>query len=619
MRHPLPKALFLILWMIPFATGCSTLFQRTAEISPKPFAKAPLRQPFDAVVVVSDADALKEAQKNAEKARINGEATAEYHFSMAQAYVAEGNSDRAIEEYKLTLMFDPKSALVNTRLATEYVKKGMLAEAMESCKAALVQDPKFVEARLMLAGLHSASHEDDQALREYDTVLKQDPTHEEAVVYKSQILTEKGDATAAIKTLRHFLVKTPDSALVWYYLGRAEQRDERFKDAVAAYLHALKTRPGFSQASLALASLYEARQNNGKAIQIYKDVYDQSQDLTAANRLATIYLKQEKYQEAVPYLEAIEANDSEDMNARVKLGLIYMELKNFDKAIALFKQILEKNPEADRVHYYLGSLYEETKQPDLAIAELKKVSVDSKLYSETSLHVAYMMKQSGNSAGAKAFVTEAMTKSPRVVNFYIFLASLEEEGKALSSATQILENATQLFPDDEKVRYYLGSLYDRIGDTQKSLKQMEAILRTNPDNVDALNYIGYTWTQQGVRLNDAEKLIRHALVLKPDNGYVQDSWGWYLLTRGRLAEAVVELEKAAMLKPNEATILEHLGDAYLRSNLREKAASKYGEAIRFADDATIKQKISGKLENLKEEIAKRGASSTDTARSPASR
>jgi Tfp pilus assembly protein PilF len=135
---------------------------------------------------------------------------------------------------------------------------------------------------------------------------------------------------------------------------------------------------------------------------------------------------------------------------------------------------------------------------------------------------------------------------------------------------------------------------------------MEAILKLNPENVDAMNYIGYTWTQKGIRLNDAEKLLRRALGLRPDSGYIQDSWGWYLLTRGRVKEAVVELEKAVRLKPNESTILEHLGDAYLRSNLREKALNQYSDAAKYSDDEESKRKLQTKAENLRREIVHGG-------------
>ncbi|MGZ3689247.1 MAG: tetratricopeptide repeat protein, partial [Bdellovibrionota bacterium] len=442
-------------------------------------------------------------------------------------------------------------------------------------------------------------------------ILKIDPRHEEAVVYKSQVLIESGKGNEGVAVLRNFVKANGESALAYYYLGRAEQHQDHFKEAVLAFHKAMEVRPGFAQAALALGYLYEEKQMNAQAVATYKSLYEESQDLTAASRLATIYLKEEKYQQAIPFLEAIQASDPEDLNVRVKLGLVQMELKNYEKAIALFKSILEKNPDSDRIHYYLGSVYEEMKQPEQAIAELKLIKAESKLFSDSALHVAYLMKQSNHVDEARSFIREAIAKSPKTSSFYIFQASMEEEGKNYGEATKILEGAVKEFPEDEKIRYYLGSIYDRQGSVDQGLGQMEAILKLNPENVDALNYIGYTWTQKGIRLNDAEKLLKRALGLRPDNGYIQDSWGWYLFVRGRTREAIVELEKAARMKPNEAIILEHLGDAYVRYNLREKAAVQYRDAAKFADDDT-KRKIESKIENLRREYVKTGAKPAPT-------
>lgn len=534
------------------------------------------------------------------------EAQAEYHFSLAQSYVAEGNPDRAIEEYKLVLVYDPGSSLVYARLATEYIKKGMLSAAMETCKEALQRDPKFTDARLILAGLYSTSRETDSALREYDTVLKFFPGHEEAAIYRAQVLLEDEQPEVAAQGLLKFLKQSPDSPLGYYYLGRAYQRGNKFKESSAAFQKAMELRSGFTQAALALGFLYEEKGMNAQAITVYKRMFEETQDASAANRIATILLKQEKYSEAIPYLEMVESVDPDDLNVRVKLGLIYMELKQHAKAIATFKSILLQNPESDRIHYYLGSLYEDMKDTESAIQHLKQIKADSKLFADGALHVAYLLKQAGQVDGAKAYIQSAIDQSPRVPGFYLFQANLEEESKELAKAVGILEKAHKIFPEDEKVKYYLGSLYDRQGNTDKSLEIMESILVTNPHNVDALNYIGYTWTVRGMRLHEAEKMIRRALALKPDNGYVQDSWGWYLYVRGRVPEAVIELEKAARLKPNEPTILDHLADAYLKMNLREKALQKYTDAIKHAEDDDSREKIAKKLETLRTELVREG-------------
>ena len=205
-------------------------------------------------------------------------------------------------------------------------------------------------------------------------------------------------------------------------------------------------------------------------------------------------------------------------------------------------------------------------------------------------------------------IDEAIELAPKNPNFYIFQASLKEEDKKIEEATQILEKATKEFSEDEKIRYYLGSLYDRQGHFDKSLEQMEFILKQNPEHVDALNYMAYTWTLKGIRLNDAEKFLQKAMGLRPNNGYIQDSWGLYLLTRGRVVEAIRELEKAARLKPSEPTILEHLGDAYLKHNRTEKALKQYQEAIQFVDGETEKNKIQLKADQIKNEASRFPAS-----------
>ncbi len=151
----------------------------------------------------------------------------------------------------------------------------------------------------------------------------------------------------------------------------------------------------------------------------------------------------------------------------------------------------------------------------------------------------------------------------------------------------------------------------------QGVEQMQSILKINPENVDALNYIGYTWTQKGEHLDEAGKMLKRALVLRPNNGYIQDSWGWYLFVRGRVNEAVVELEKAASLKPNESTILEHLGDAYLRNNLEEKALARYMDAVKFAEDEEGRKKIADKVGSLRQELIAKGKIVPATDRMPA--
>ncbi|MGE0616989.1 MAG: tetratricopeptide repeat protein, partial [Bacteriovoracia bacterium] len=120
------------------------------------------------------------------------------------------------------------------------------------------------------------------------------------------------------------------------------------------------------------------------------------------------------------------------------------------------------------------------------------------------------------------------------------------------------------------------------------------------------------------RMNDAEKLLKKALALKPDNGYIVDSWGWHLFVQGRVTESIVELERAVKLKPEEPTIMDHLGDAYVKANLREKGLEQYRTAASMTTDQELKAKLEGKIDTVKMEIARaNGFDPRGTGRAPA--
>jgi tetratricopeptide (TPR) repeat protein len=132
---------------------------------------------------------------------------------------------------------------------------------------------------------------------------------------------------------------------------------------------------------------------------------------------------------------------------------------------------------------------------------------------------------------------------------------------------------------------------------------MRQVLKIDPDNVDALNYIGYTYAEQGVRLDEALFLIQKALKLKPNSGYIIDSLGWVYFQKGQYEKAVATLLKAATLTGKDPTIQEHLGDAYHKLKEYKKALQYYKKALSLEhpEEKRIKEKIAEVRERLKTE------------------
>ena len=594
MRHYL---IFTVLFL-NFAMGCAHRRIDPAEAArmeknEKPTEKAASAAQSGDVKF----ETLNAAQIDAQDWRERA-SNAEYHFSMGQAYSMSGETDRAIEEYKIALMYDPDSSVVLTKLAAEWVRKGELNRALEFAKRAVTSDAKNQDARLILAGLLSTTYDNEGAIREYRTILKQDPGHEEAAVYLAQVYAEDHKEAQARTFLEGFVKQNPEAAVAWYYLGRGYQRAGSNQKAAEAYGKALMVRKDFNQAGLALGVLLESTGQVEDAKKVYQKLYEELSDLSAASRLAALYIQEENYKAAIPYLELAVKEEPNDLNSKVKLGLVYMELDQLDQSEKVFKELKDAFPSSDRVNYYLGHLEEQKGALAEAVEYFKVLGVESDLYKDATLHAAYLLRQIKRVDDAVALLKKATDAVPTEPDFFLFLASLEEEKGDIKGAIDVLLGGVKHHPQNSRIQYYLGSLYDRVGQTSEALQRMEKVLALDPDHADALNYVGYTWTAQGVRLDDAETFLTKAVSLKPNNGFIQDSWGYHLLQRGRVSEAVVELEKAAKLEPKEAIILEHLGDAYLKANLYSKAHEQYEEALQVAQDSNIRSSLERKIQAM---------------------
>ena len=179
-----------------------------------------------------------------------------------------------------------------------------------------------------------------------------------------------------------------------------------------------------------------------------------------------------------------------------------------------------------------------------------------------------------------------------------FLASLYREKGNRARAIEILQQMVSLAPKNDQYYFTLGAVYDEMKDKQNCILQMQKAIDLNPRNAAALNYLGYTWAEQGIQLDEAERLIRRALAVEPNEGFYVDSLGWVYYQRGDYAKAVENLERAVELVGDDPTVIEHLGDAYGKSGRLADASRTYNEALQHAKEPDQVQRLRGKLDTL---------------------
>ena len=126
-----------------------------------------------------------------------------------------------------------------------------------------------------------------------------------------------------------------------------------------------------------------------------------------------------------------------------------------------------------------------------------------------------------------------------------------------------------------------------------------------------LNYLGYSWVDQGVKLDEAFKMLRRAVELRPNDGYIVDSLGWAHYKLGQYPEAAQTLERAVSLKPADPVLNDHLGDAYWHIDRKTEAHFQWNHARDMKPEPEDLPAILNKIEGGLPDAAP-GAAKPDT-------
>ena len=142
---------------------------------------------------------------------------------------------------------------------------------------------------------------------------------------------------------------------------------------------------------------------------------------------------------------------------------------------------------------------------------------------------------------------------------------------------------------------------------------MHKAIEINPSNAPALNYLGYTYAEVRHPPDEAEKLIKRALDIEPEDGFYIDSLGWVYYQQGEYRKRSSELERAVNLTGNDPTITEHLGDAYSKIGKPSDARRQYEDALKRTQEAEQIQRLKNKIPALRDAGEQRVSNTARTA------
>jgi tetratricopeptide (TPR) repeat protein len=293
------------------------------------------------------------------------------------------------------------------------------------------------------------------------------------------------------------------------------------------------------------------------------------------------------------------------------LGSAGSREENEAAAVMIYLRLaLYLDPTHDLAILTLGDTLERAKQPDDAIAVYDRMPEGSPLRASAEIQVGLALETLGRKDEAVKHLEAAIKDDPDDLEALTALGGIYRARKDFARAAEVYERAVATIRTPQRHHWNLfysrGIAYERTKRWPQAEADFKKALELIPENMNAnralvLNYLGYSWVDQGVNLDEAFTMLKRAVELKPRDGYIIDSLGWAYYRLGRYEDAVRELERAIELRPADPVINDHLGDAYWKVGRRLEARFQWNHARDLNPEPEELPKILRKIEHGMEE------------------
>jgi len=555
-----------------------------------------LRHAISVVIAVSVMSVCAGFDARGSVVSASGDQAGAYGSYLAGRLAAsQHNMADAARLFRDSLSGDPDNADLNARVFLYTAASGDIDRARESAERVVAQDSDNRTARLTLAVIAIRHHnfsearrqiaksgkgplmgltlslldawaaqgsgDIEAALKDLKDVPNEGGTVSLAAFHRALILDLAGRTEDADAAYRQALTSTnPNPRLIESY-GRFLERAGRAADARALY-DAHKSEAGL----VPILSAGAARLNEGsKPDRLVASTEDGAAEALFA--VAASLTDQASADIAILYLRLTLYLSNDFDLAKIMLADRFEDLKKYQDAIDVYRSIDRHSPY--RVAASVQTAIDETRldQKDKAITELKELASEkpSEIATWTALGDTYRS-----------------------------LEKYKEAADAYDHAVKLLGNVTT---KDWPLYFARGVAEERSHNWNAAEPDLQYALKLSPEQPEVLNYLGYSWVDQGRNLREAVALLEKARGLSPFDGYIVDSVGWAYFRLGRYQDAAKALEQAVTLVPGDPTVNEHLGDAYWMIGRKLDARFQWSHAIAFGAAADQKSALESKLQS----------------------
>jgi len=562
------------------------------EIARLYFLEEQYQKAAEAFAVVRDALANPEEYDLSDKVHttLRGNPRVTYTL-IAESFLKAGRLEEAAEMFEKAMSDEASAPLLAFHLARIEMANGR-------ARAALDQVEKYISAAESSAGtrpyalLEEALQElndDEEAQQKLRKRLEQAHRDDADNAPLTYFLADKyaawGELDKAATLLESVLESDPTISgyadLIDVY--RRQQKPEKLVDALAGAIEQTGSFRPLEEQIDALAEEKKLIRKLFAALEKRQEKADGQPGPYAAFAMGLLGIEAEMFDRAEPQLEIAAANDEQRRAAILESWGLQMFLAGeYDRAAKVFQRAIDENVaekfNAD-FYYYLAAALEFGGKTDPALEAARRAAEEKPDSPRYASRYAWVLYHAGR-------YDEAEQAYRKLLQEYDDDHSSEDVRDVMREARMILSN--------------IAVQQGRMPQAEEWLLQ---VLDEYPEDIGALNDLGYLWADQGKHLQRSLEMVQTAVAGEPDNAAYLDSLGWAHFRLGNYKEAVEHLERAAagMEETPDGVILDHLGDAYVAVGRNDDAAEAYRRAVELFqqdDKPEQAQKTQKKLDKL---------------------
>lgn len=269
-------------------------------------------------------------------------------------------------------------------------------------------------------------------------------------------------------------------------------------------------------------------------------------------------------------------------------SLLAVRQNNLELARQKIRQTLIVQPEWEKAQnfeaelmIYSGKLAFRKKQYAEAVAWFDKVKLGAFAFDAATAAISVLIEQEKfNDATTRLEALLAKEQDPKQkLQLLVLQAELHNIQKNYQQAIDILTRALKDNPDNRELLYTRALTAEKMINLPLMEQDLQKILAQDPNDVTALNALGYSLADHTTRYEEAEKYLQQALKLKPDEPMIVDSYGWLQFKKGNLADALKYLQIAHKKMP-ENEITSHLAETLWALGKKQEAELLIREALK---------------------------------------